>query len=153
METRPLRLYTRPSEHPQLPWSWVDGQLSAAGTFWIVTTGGRYPHPRPVWGVWHDLRLHVSVGSPALVRDLQIGRGVTVHLDSGIDVVIVEGDVEPPTRDRVVLDAYDAKYDYRYDADQFGPLITIRPRSILAWRTAGPAGRDSFQETGRWVSD
>ena len=152
METSPLRLYTRPSEHAALPWWWVDEQLRDAGTYWVVTPGGRYPHPRPVWGVWHDEQIHLSVGSPALVRDLRPGHGVTVHLDSGIDVVIVEGDVAEPTRDRRILDEYDAKYDYRYDADQYGALVTVRPTTILAWRTAGPAGRDSFQETGRWVS-
>jgi hypothetical protein len=147
-----LRLYTAPSDRPSLAWSWVDEQLAAAGLYWVsplVTEG--WPHPRPVWGVWHDDRLHLSIGSPAIRRATAPGAQVTVHLESATDVVIVEGRLAAPTSDRPMVDRYDAKYDWTYDLDQYGPFTTVEPARILAWRTAGPAGRDSFQQTGRWT--
>ena len=42
------------------------------------------------------------------------------------------------------------KYDWHYDADTYGPFTRISPGVVKAWRAAGVAGRDSFQETGRW---
>ena len=147
----PLRLYGTPSDKPVLAWSWVDEQLRAAGTYWLtVPDVGRYPHPRPVWGVWHADHLHLSVGSPLVARALEPGTAVTAHLDSGTDVVIVEADVVGVTTDVELIRRYDAKYDWRYDIDEHGPLTTIQPRTVLAWRSAGWAGRDGFQQTGRW---
>jgi hypothetical protein len=74
----------------------------------------------------------------------------TVHLDSGTDVVIVEGVVEAKTVDPGLISAYDAKYTWMYDVDAYGPLTSIRPRTVLAWRSAGWAGRDGFTATNRW---
>jgi hypothetical protein len=33
-----LRLYGQPSELPPPDWEWVDDQLGAAGTYWLVTS-------------------------------------------------------------------------------------------------------------------
>jgi hypothetical protein len=153
--SRTLRLYTQPSDHGPLEWAWVDDQLRAAATYWVVGAAlpgqpRRAPHPRPVWGVWDDLRLALSIGSPAVQRLVGHGAPVTVHLDSGTDVVIVEGVVAGATDDADVIAAYDAKYEWSYDVAVYGPLTTVEPTDILAWRTAGWAGRDSFQQTGRW---
>jgi len=148
---RALRLYTQPSDRPTLPWSWVDGELTAAPTYWVVPAGSTRPHVRPVWGVWRNERIHLTVGSPEIRRRAVPGAGFTVHLDSGIDVVIVEGEVVEPTEDPDVIHAYNAKYDWVYDLAAYGPFMTIAPVDVLAWRVAGPAGRDSFQTTGRWT--
>jgi hypothetical protein len=146
----PLRMYGEPSTAPPLAWSWVQDQLERAGTYWVVSRATGHPHPRPVWGVWRGGAVHLSVGSPALARQLTATREATVHLDSGTDVVIVEGRVEVAAPDPEVLTAYDRKYDWRYDVEQYGPLTRIRPVSVLSWRSAGWAGRDGFQEVGRW---
>jgi hypothetical protein len=146
-----LRLYGQPSDKPSPAWEWVDDQLSVAGTYWVVTPTPTHPHPRPVWGVWWEERLHLSVGSPTLAGAMLPTTPVTVHLDSGIDVVIVEGNVVGPSTDPELIAAYDSKYTWEYDVEQYGPLTTIAPTQILAWRSAGWAGRDGFQETGRWI--
>ena len=52
-----------------------------------------------------------------------------------------------------VIDAYDAKYDWTYDAVEYGQLTEVRPQTIIAWRAAGPAGRDGFVESGKWFFD
>jgi hypothetical protein len=66
-------------------------------------------------------------------------------------VVIVEGNVVGSTSDSELIAAYDSKYTWEYDSEQYGPLTTIVPTQIHAWRSAGWAGRDGFQETGRWI--
>jgi hypothetical protein len=155
-QERPLRLYGTPSDQEPLAWTWVEEQLAAAGTFWLVARTPGHPHPRPVWGIWHDQRLHLSVGSPALRRSIDRDPMVTVHLDSGTDVVLVEGTTGPTTEGRTpapVIDAYNAKYDWDYQVAQYGELVVVRPQRVLAWRTAGWAGRDSFQATGCWHFD
>ena len=150
----PLRMFGAPSTNSQLAWSWVAQQLTAAETYWVDVAGsGPRPHARPVWGVWLDEQLHLSIGTPALRRAATAGAPATVHLPDGLDVVIVEGEVAGPTSSADVIAAYDAKYDWSYDLEQFGPLTSIEPSNVLAWRTAGPAGRDGFAHTGRWSWD
>jgi len=155
-ERRDLRLYGAPSDHQPLAWQWVDDRLREPGTMWVTAVTEGYPHPRPVWGVWHQERLYLSIGTPAIRRALAVDPRLTVHLDSGTDVVIVEGRAVSGAPDGgetspQVLAAYDAKYDWSYDAVQYGWLTEVRPERILAWRAAGPAGRDGFTESGRWV--
>jgi hypothetical protein len=147
---RQLRLFGEVSDRPGVEWAWVDEQLRAAGTYWLVAPGGRHPHPRPVWGVWLDEQLHLSVGSPTLQRLLDPGTGVAAHLDSGTDVVIVDGVVVGSSSRIAATAAYDVKYEWSYDVAVYGPLTLIQPRTVLAWRAGGWAGRDSFQQTSRW---
>jgi hypothetical protein len=146
----PLRLYGQVSDKPPLEWAWVQEQLQAAGTYWVVASTPT-PHPRPVWGVWSDERLFLSVGSPAIARAVAGDPAVGVHLESGTDAVIVEGMAAGATTDPAVIAAYDAKYDWSYDVATYGALLRVDPRVVLAWRTAGWAGRESFQQTGRWT--
>jgi hypothetical protein len=145
-----LRLYGQVSDKPALDWSWVNEQLETAGTYWVIARAAGHPHPRPVWGVWKDQRLFLSIGTPSTLRALTADPRVTVHLDSGTDVVIVEGRAVENADAVHAIEAYDRKYDWSYDADRYGRLTLILPNSVLAWRTAGWAGRDSFQQTGRW---
>lgn len=51
--------------------------------------------------------------------------------------------------DPEIINAYNQKYDWDYDTARYGPLRCVEPATILAWRTAGWAGRDGFQQTGR----
>ena len=145
-------MYTQVVDYDLLGWEEVRRQLEDAGTYWVVGRGSGHPHPRPVWGAWLDDSLRLSLGSPVLRRELAADPAVTVHLDSGTDVVIVEGtasvlegaDVAPS------LAVYDRKYDWKYDPDTYGPLTLVRPSTVFAWRAAGPAGRDGFQQASRW---
>jgi hypothetical protein len=145
-----LRLYGQVSDKPAPAWSWVNEQLESAGTYWVTARTGGHPHPRPVWGVWEDQRLFLSIGTPSTLRALTADPRVTAHLDSGTDVVIIEGRAVDLIDADHAIEAYDRKYDWAYDTEAYGPLTVIRPISVLAWRTAGWAGRDSFQQSGRW---
>ncbi len=151
-ERRDLRMYGAPSNHQPLAWQWVEDRLKEPGTLWVTAVSDGYPHPRPVWGVWYQERLHLSIGTPSIRRQLTVDPRLTVHLESGTDVVIVEGRVVlGSTTSPEVLEAYNVKYDWTYDAAAYGQLTELRPERILAWRAAGPAGRDGFTESGRWV--
>lgn len=152
MAPQPERLvmYGEPSDVAPLDWAWVAAELSTAGTYWVNASGGDHPHPRPVWGVWADEWLHLSIGSPVVARLLERNPDLTVHLESSTDVVIVEGTVVGLVEDMAVLRAYNDKYDWNYTIDEYGPLTKLAPTSALAWRSAGWAGRDGFQQAGRW---
>jgi hypothetical protein len=143
-------LYGQPSDRPALDWAWVDSQLAAAGTYWVTARNQGHPHPRPVWGAWRSSKLYLSIGTPVTVRTLSTDPVVTVHLDSGTDVVIVEGRYTGTVTDADVIAEYDRKYDWSYEAAPSGRLTCVVPQAIVGWRRAGWGGGGSFQETGRW---
>jgi hypothetical protein len=147
---RPLRFYGAVSERDPLAWEWVEQQLRDAGTYWIVGRGSGSPPARPVWGIWHEGAVYLSVGSPAVRGAIAGDAHVTVHLDSGTDVVIVEGVASAADMTPGLIGVYGAKYDWEYDAASYGPFTRVPPAVVKAWRTAGPAGRESFQQVGRW---
>jgi len=148
-------MYTQVVDYDLLSWGDVQRQLEEAGTYWVIGRGSGHPHPRPVWGVWVDDSLRLSLGSPVLRRELAADPTVTVHLDSGTDVVIVEGRASELQGADVAssLAAYDRKYEWKYDTEQYGPLTLVRPSTVLAWRAAGPAGREGFKQATRWRCD
>ena len=81
------------TEEGLLPWSWATARLEAALNYWFATTrpDGR-PHAMPAWAVWLDDSLYFE-GSPATrrARNLAENPQVSVHLESGDEVVILEG--------------------------------------------------------------
>ncbi len=143
--------------HPELPpiaWREVEERLERAETYWVATGAGRDPHPRPVWGVWVDGALLLSLGSPVLRRGVAEEPRVAVHLDSGTDVVVVDGSAAADGSAATVdafLGAYDAKYDWSYDVGVYGPPTRVDPVQVLAWRAVGPAGRDGFGAAAKWT--
>lgn len=68
----------------------VEAQLYEAGTYWVIAGSSGHPHPRPVWGIWNQEQLHLSIGSPTLRRALRDDPTVTVHLGSGTVLRLVE---------------------------------------------------------------
>ncbi|MCU1499604.1 MAG: pyridoxamine 5-phosphate oxidase-related FMN-binding [Acidimicrobiales bacterium] len=146
-------MYTQPVDHEPLAWVEVEAQLEAALVYWVAVGGSADPHPRPVWGVWADGALLLSLGSPPLRRAIADGAPVAVHLESGTDVVIVNGTAAPDGSARTVelfLAAYQAKYDWTYQVDAFGPPTRVRPNEVLAWRALGAGGRNGFGASGKW---
>jgi hypothetical protein len=98
-----------------LPWSWAEQRLVAARNYWIATTrpDGR-PHCRPVWGVWLPDGFWFSTGSLAR-HNLAANPQITVHLESGDQVVFLEGVAAAVTGTGTLqgfLAAYNPKYDW-----------------------------------------
>ena len=128
-----------------LPWSHVEQRLAAAKNYWIcsVRPNGK-PHTVPVWAVWVDKSIYFD-GSPETrhARNISHNPNVVVHLESGDDVLIVEGvaqmlETVTPKLGRQVAQAYSAKYaeiGYSPQPDQWnnGGLFRVLPHMVLAW--------------------
>lgn len=85
------------------------------------------------------------------MRCIEASNEIAVHLESGTDVVIIEGNANALSEpDLEIIDAYNAKYGWQYTVDQYGPLTRVNPMTIISWRSAGQAGRDGFQAVGQW---
>lgn len=149
-----LTMYGRPTDLPKLEWKWVDQRLRAAGSYWVTPSGSvRAPTTRPVWGLWRAGRFELSIGSPRIGAQIVPGTAVTVNLGSDTDVVIVEGVVGAMSGEPAALAEYNVKYDWNYTVAEYGPLTIVNPTKVMAWRSAGWAGREGFQEAGRWTFD
>lgn len=127
--------YGVPSEPAgMLPWSWAEAQLEASRNYWIVSVRpDGSPHSAPVWGLWVDGAVVFST-SPDSRKGLNLARDprLVINLESGDDVVILEGEVETRPLDDRLADLYEAKYDYRPGGE--GDWYSLRPRVVYAWR-------------------
>ena len=122
-----------------MPWPRAAAQLAAARNYWIGTVradGG--PHAMPVWGIWLDEALLFSTGRASqkgrnLIRDARL----VVHLESGDEVVIVEGVAEEVTDPGWLArfaEAYDAKYHFKPDIhDPDNVTYAVRPQVAFGW--------------------
>lgn len=143
-------------------WSMAELKLAQADTVWLATTrpDGR-PHVVPRWGVWLDNQFFYD-GAPTTrhVRNLvaqgapgdrsptadQPRGAMTLHSESGTDVVIVNGTsgpAAPPSRWLAVqlAAAFHAKYKSQgyapswdaWSGDDAGGLCRFVPVDALAW--------------------
>lgn len=143
-----------------LGWSWAVARLESASNYWFATTrpDGR-PHAMPAWGVWLDGALYFE-GSPATrrARNLAANPAVSVHLESGDEVVVVEGrahDAADPDRALAerLSSAFGAKYgettwEYRPTPDQWkrGGLWRLEPEVAFGWA-------EFPRDATRWLFD
>jgi Pyridoxamine 5'-phosphate oxidase len=75
-----------------LDWAWARERLEAAITYWIATAGAdATPHMIPIWGAWVDDRWYVEGGPTRWQRNLRANPKLAVKVESGKEVVIVEG--------------------------------------------------------------
>lgn len=146
------------NDEGQLPWSHVEERLNAATEFWLATTrpDGR-PHVVPRWGVWLDGAFYYD-GSPETrhARNIVRNPNTVLHLESGTDVVILEGEARPSEPvsgelgERIAAEfkrKYAAK-GYEPGADSWsgpgaGGLCVFRPRKAMAW-SSFPADATRF---------
>jgi len=134
-------------ENPQalLSWSHVQQRLSEAKNYWLCTVRPNvHPHVVPKWGVWVDDKIYFD-GSPDTrhARNIAENPFVALHLESGDEVVILEGVSQAllkpaPELAVKVAQAYTAKYaglGYAPAADQWdnGGLFEISMQVALAW--------------------
>ena len=133
------KLYGMKPRKQYLPWNHATERLKSSRNYWICTVrpDGR-PHSIPVWGFWLDDALYFGTARSSFkARNLGHNNTVSVHLESGDDVVIVEGRAVEVS-DKETFD----KLDHASRAKYQMPLIIVpgesviyrvRPRVVLAW--------------------
>lgn len=121
-----------------LPWKYARRRLERSRNYWVCTSrpDGR-PHSMPVWGHWIEDVLYFGTGrSSRKGKNLAQNPSVSVHLESGDDVVILEGCVFE-VRDRATLRKLDAAYRKKYNmplnTDPDTVVYAVRPRVMMAW--------------------
>ncbi len=129
-----------------LPWSFVEQKMQEARNYWIATASktGR-PAATPVWGAWVDGKLYFD-GSPETRRGRNIAQNpnVVVHLESGDQVVILEGKTRIYTTapGRSLAERVAAAYTAKYAASGYSPtpnqwdaggLFVFEPETAMAW--------------------
>jgi nitroimidazol reductase NimA-like FMN-containing flavoprotein (pyridoxamine 5'-phosphate oxidase superfamily) len=133
-------------EDGMVSWNWAVEQLEQARNYWFSTTrpDGR-PHAMPAWAVWLDGALYFD-GSPETrrARNLSQNPAIVVHLESGDQVVVLEGEAHEHGRpERAFAErlaaAFEAKYgashDYRPSPTTWdnGGLWILRPSVAFGW--------------------
>lgn len=89
----------------------------------------------PVWGLWLDDAVVFSTHPRSRKgRNLARDPRVAIHLESGDEVVIVEGRAEPLRLDDRIADTYGEKYGYRPDPDvRTEGWFRVSPKIAYAW--------------------
>lgn len=134
-----------------LDWPDVVRRLTAARNYWLCTTrpDGR-PHAMPVWGLWLDECVVFSTDPASRKgRNLAARPAAVIHLESGDDVVVVDGTVGPFHGDPTAFaDEYEAKYALRPEPVPAQGVYAMRPQVVLAWREV-----DFPRSATRWLFD
>ncbi len=144
-----------------LEWSAVVERVTAAKNYWICTASSDgAPHAVPVWGAFLDDTLYFGVG-PRSARNLASNPRVSVHLESGTEVVILEGSVttlrDPdPGLSKQLDDTLADKYDYRPSSESDDPVgdgwFILAPSRVIAWAEF-PADATRWTRTASTTSD
>jgi pyridoxine/pyridoxamine 5'-phosphate oxidase len=135
-------------------WDEVRDRLAKGRNYWVATTypDGR-PHVMPVWGLWLDETFYFATDTASRKgRNLAANPNVVVHLESGDNVVILEGRVEEVMESALLVrfsDAYEVKYQFRPDVNNAASKVyRLRPKVAFAWQE-----KDFPTTATRWSFD
>jgi nitroimidazol reductase NimA-like FMN-containing flavoprotein (pyridoxamine 5'-phosphate oxidase superfamily) len=98
------------------------------------------PHAAPVWGIWKANRFYFETAPDSVKgRNLRANPSIVIHVQDGLDTVILEGDARRVTDDgelRRLQRDYVRKYDYRPDWSDTESQVVFRviPQIAHAWR-------------------
>jgi PPOX class probable F420-dependent enzyme len=137
-----------------LSWQFASDQMAKARNYWIGTVrpDGR-PHATPVWGVWVDETFYFGMGPRSVkARNLAANPALVVHLESGDDVVVLEGVAERLTEiDPALFERIAGEYAAKYDGFRPEPPTPETPFVALRCRVAfGWLERDFVRSATRW---
>ncbi len=125
----------------KIKWDWVEDHLEKSRNYWICSSrpDGR-PHAMPVWCVWVAGSLYFATDRDSLkARNLAANPQVVIHLESGDEVVILEGLIQEekdPDRLADMARAYNIKYPgYYFDPTARSSDVTfvLHPLKAMAW--------------------
>ena len=139
-------------EFSPLSWDWVVDRMTNARSYWVATTRrDGSPHVVPVWGVWFGGAFYFFTDRASMKsRNAERDPRAVVHLESGDEVVVLEGCLEPTTEPGIVFPvaaAYKTKYDIDVAPGDDGPVMyRLAHRKVLAWNE-----RDFPTTATRWT--
>lgn len=131
----------------QLAWSDVEPRLVHSMHYWITSVRpDGTPHSVPRWGVWLDGRFWYD-GAPTTrhTRNVEVNPAVSLTLESGTEVVIVEGESTATRAEAADLGARLSEAFAKYADSGYAPgpdswsgpegggLRVITPHRALAW--------------------
>ncbi|MDR3572662.1 MAG: pyridoxamine 5'-phosphate oxidase family protein [Anaerolineaceae bacterium] len=138
----PLSYGIQPIEDEKnlIPLSHIEEQMKKSRNYWVCTTrpDGR-PHSMPVWGIWLDEVFFFSTDSNSRKgRNLAANPHIVVHLESGDDVVVLEGMVQQIMEPALLIradEAYFEKYQFHLveDLKQPGLVYRLQPQIAYTW--------------------
>ena len=137
-------LYSLEKRKEYLPWKHAEERLARSRNYWICTSrpDGR-AHSIPVWGFWMDHALFFGTArTTTKAKNIAVNPVISVHLESGDDVVILEGRVtEVSVEDAELLKRMDAASRAKYKMPLMimpeSIIYRMRPRVVLAWSEKG----------------
>ncbi len=135
-------------------WDAIAQKIAASRNYWIASTRpDARPHVMPVWGVWLDGQLLFSTDRASRKgRNIAARPDIVVHLESGDDVVVLEGAPSEAAEAELLaryVDAYDAKYAVRPDpGDPTTITYAFRPSVAFTWLES-----DFIATAARWTFD
>jgi len=145
-----------PDHH--VTWSEVSARLAGEKIYWLHTTSpDGTPNVSPVWGAVLVETLYLYTRSATVkARNLALNPLVALHPESGVDVLIVHGDLAHlgnPRGRPDVLDAFAAKYDQSDEIPflpsvdpAFDVLYALEPAWAITWSLP-----DTAASTRRWA--
>jgi hypothetical protein len=145
------------NDEGMLDWKWASRAMQSSRNYWIISTRpDGLPHATPVWGLWIDEVFYFSCGKKSQkARNIAANPNIVVHLESGDEVVILEGMLEIVS-DTGMFPRLSEEYKQKYDFDPFGengglpddPFYTLKVRKAYAWRE-----KDFPKSATRWKFD
>ncbi len=135
-----------------LPWSYVTKRMASARNYWVATARpDGCPHVTPVWGLWLEDRFCFATDPKSVkARNVRENPAVSVHLESGDEVVILEGAMRRMDDSGLLkhfVEEYEAKYKFRPNPDSPDHgIYYLEIAAAFAWRE-----KDFTKTATRWA--
>jgi general stress protein 26 len=124
-----------------ITWAHSNKKLKDEQVYWVSTSSlAGKPHAAPVWGIWSSNAFYFETDPDSVKgRNLRRNPKVVVHVQDGLDTVIVEGtavrEKDPAILDKLARN-YARKYDYtpNWTDEQAQVVFRVTPKIAHAWR-------------------
>jgi len=124
-----------------ITWAHANRNLTKEGVYWVSTSSlDGNPHAAPVWGVWKRNTFFFETAPDSVKgKNLLSNPRVVVHVQDGLDTVIVEGTAARHTDSNDLAGLkrdYLRKYDYSPDwSDESKQVVfKVTPKVVHAWK-------------------
>ncbi len=119
-------------ENGLLSWEFVSKIMSSSRNYWIGTVGvNNKPHVRPIWGIWFENYIFFSGGEIQWKKNVKNNPLVTIHSESGDNVIIIEGVARLANSEISIL--INQEYHKKYKMEHGSEFWALVPEKVFAW--------------------